>query len=92
MDKDLTSKNRDGQWPVHGPMSAQFWVIHRTGRIDVRDLTPTDVFELERRGYERFTIERGRWPAIVGFAENPADADELSRILDQQSKVLKWRK
>ena len=73
-------------------MSGPFWVIHRSGRIDVCDLTPAEGLALEARGYEPFTIERGKWPPIVGFAENPADVDELSRVLDHPNEFSKWRK
>lgn len=62
----------------------RMWVVPREAPIERRDLTPSEILDLESRGYERFTIGRGKFPAIVGFAENPFDVGELRRIFNQQ--------
>jgi len=71
----------------------EFWIIPQDGRVDIRYLTADEILDLEGRGFERFTIGLGMFPAIAGFAETPADVGELRRIVaDQSELLLTWRR
>ena len=59
------------------------WVIPREGQIELRDLTVDDVLVLEHHGFERFTIGRGQFAPIVGYAEDAGDVGQLRRILNR---------
>lgn len=64
-----------------------FWIVPRKGRIQKSELSPSEILALEARGYQRFILGRGKFPAIVGFAEDPKDVGELRRLLNQEGEL-----
>lgn len=62
------------------PNDNRFWVVSRSGWPELRELGEADIAELEKQGYQRFTIALDKRPAIVGFTESATDVDTLRRV------------